>query len=165
MTKYSSVIIFLLMTLSRVIPHPPDLTPTIVLAVLLGNMTDKKFAVIIFLLSQVVSDVFLGVLYHYPVWGSWDLFVYSGLILSILYCRFNLFHTLSATVLFWIWTNLGVFLFSGLYLHDGEGFIQCYNLALPFLGVSFLGTVFYYSVVSLLALDSVPSNRVFFTAL
>lgn len=160
-----NIIVLVVMILSRVVPHPPDFTPTIILCLLLGEVCDKKIAVIIFVASQVISDVFLSYLYHYPLWGSWSFFVYSGLIAAILFLRFNLFQALSATILFWVWTNLGVFLLSGLYLHDGEGLLRCYGLALPFLAYSFLGTLFYYFVISVFALDSVPSNRVFFTAL
>ncbi|HEV2614603.1 MAG TPA: DUF6580 family putative transport protein [Gammaproteobacteria bacterium] len=168
MTKinYATGFIFiLLMIASRVIPHLPNLTPTIVLSLLLGNLFNKKSAVMFFVISQAISDILLSFLYHYPLWGSWSFFVYSGLILSIVFLRFNLSQALLATILFWVWTNLGVFLFSGLYLYDGEGFLRCYSLALPFLGYSFLGTLFYYSVLRFFALDSVPSNRVFSTAL
>jgi len=154
-----------LMVVSRVIPHPANLTPTIILSLLLADRFNKKTAVIIVVLSQVISDIFLGYIHHYSLLGSWTFFVYSGLIISILCLRFNLVNVMLATVLFWAWTNLGVFLFSGFYLHNGDGFIRCYSLALPFLELSFLGTLFYYVLVSALALDSVPLNRVFFTAL
>lgn len=159
------LLIMLLMALSRVVPHPADLTPTIVLSLLLAEIFNKKTAMIIFLLSQMISDIFLSYIHHYPLLGSWTFFVYSGLMMNILCLRFNVVNVMFATVLFWVWTNLGVFLFSGFYLHNGEGFIRCYSLALPFLVLSFLGTLFYYFLVRVLALDSVPSNRVFFTAL
>lgn len=159
------IVFVFLMVSSRVIPHPPNLTPTLVLSLFFCTVVDKKIAVLMFVASQVISDVFLSYLYHYPLSGSWSFFVYSGVVLCILFLRFNLFHVLFATVLFWVWTNLGVFLFSGLYLHDGEGVVRCYSLALPFLKYSFFGTLFYYSMVKFLALDSAPSNRVFFTAL
>jgi hypothetical protein len=163
MSKIAVIIFIVLMVMSRVIP--PNLTPTIVLSLLLGEVVDKKIAVTIFLASQMISDVFLSYLHHYPLLGGWTFFVYSGLVACILIGRFNLLNTLSATILFWVWTNLGVFLFSGFYLHNGEGFIRCYSLALPFLQYSFCGSLFYYFVIKILALDSAPSNRVFFTAL
>jgi len=154
-----------LMILSRLIPHPPDLTPTIVLSVLLRKWSARDEAVIVVLLGQGISDILLSFLYHYPLWGSWSFFVYSGLIFSTLFFRFNLFQLLSATFLFWLWTNLGVFLFSGLYFHSVTEFIRCYVLALPFLSYSFLGVIFYYGLIRGLALDREPLNRVFFTAL
>lgn len=154
-----------LMAVSRLLPHPPNLTPTIVLSLLLTQLFSKKIAVFIFILSQFLSDFLLGFIHGYEILGSWSFFVYSGLIFLILFFRFNLTWILAGTVLFWLWTNLGVFLFSGLYLANITGFFQCYILALPFLGWSVLGTVFYYFFVSISTLDRVLSNRVFFTAL
>src|SRR5476649_114232 len=88
--RVTMLIFVVLMVLSRVLPHTPDLTPTIILSVLLGELVNKKTAVIIFLVTQVISDILLGFLHHYPLWGSWSFFVYSGLIASILFFRFNL---------------------------------------------------------------------------
>ncbi|MDX2165310.1 MAG: DUF6580 family putative transport protein [Gammaproteobacteria bacterium] len=160
-----SAVFLLLMVISRLIPHPPDFTPTIVLSVLLRELFARDATVVIVVLGQLISDIFLSILHHYPLWGSWSFFVYSGLMFSTLFFQFNLFQLLSATVLYWSWTNLGVFIFSGLYFHTVTEFIRCYVFALPFLTYSFLGVIFYYGLVRGLALDRGPLNRVFFTAL
>src|SRR5258708_796148 len=101
MNALTGLVFILLMIVSRIVPHLPDLTPTIVLSLLLGQVFDKKSAVIFFVISQVISDILLGFLYHYPLWGSWSFFVYSGLIFSIVFLRFNLSQSLLATILFW----------------------------------------------------------------
>lgn len=41
--------------------------------------------------------------------------------------------SISVTLIFWLWSNLGVWLTSGMYPHTMAGFIHCYVLALPFL--------------------------------
>lgn len=41
--------------------------------------------------------------------------------------------SISATLFFWLWSNLGVWLTSGMYPRTMTGFIHCYVLALPFL--------------------------------
>ncbi len=154
-----------LMILSRLIPHPPDLTPTIVLSILLRECSFRFSALLCVVAGQAISDILLGFLYHYPMWGSWSLFTYSGLLFAVLFFRFNFTQLFLATFLFWVWTNFGVFLLSGLYLHTQEAFIQCYIFAFPFLGFSLLGTLFYYALIRVLALDSERLNRVFSTAL
>jgi hypothetical protein len=40
--------------------------------------------------------------------------------------------TLSSSVFFFVVTNFGVWLTSGMYVHNWSGIVSCYTLALPF---------------------------------
>lgn len=42
---------------------------------------------------------------------------------------------------FWIWTNFGVWLVSGMYPHSLTGLVTCYFLALPFLKNSIIAAI------------------------
>lgn len=160
-----NLIFLILMVFSRLVPHPPNFTPTLVFSLLLREWCSLGSALFWVLLSQIISDGLLAIFQHYPVWGDWSYFVYSGLLMTVIFFQFRVSGIISATLLFWLWTNFGVFLFSGFYFPSLFGLMQCYLLALPFLGWSVLGAVFYYALVCELALDRGVLNRLFFTAL
>lgn len=76
-------------------------------------------------------------IHNYPLLGGWSFFSLTGLIWvhavgkssSIRIAK----RSLLALALYWLWTNLGVWLFSGLYPSSLNGLMTCYIAALPFL--------------------------------
>jgi hypothetical protein len=51
--------------------------------------------------------------------------------------------TIAGSVLFFVLTNLGVFLFQNMYAKNMAGLIDCYIMALPFFRNSVLGDLFF----------------------
>ena len=51
--------------------------------------------------------------------------------------------TLAGSVLFFVWTNFGVWAFWNLYPHTLEGLVACYTAAIPFFRNTLLGDVVY----------------------
>ena len=54
---------------------------------------------------------------------------------------------LSGSFLFFFITNFGVWLSSGYYPKNIEGILACYTMALPFLGNTIGGSLFYSAVI------------------
>ena len=141
---------------TRIIPHIPNFSPEIVFALYLGIQFNKIRATIFILAMAIISDVIIGLSSGYPIFGTWIMFTYSALIVSGLlgtkrWIRQSkagfLLSGLLLTVGFWVWTNFGVWLLSGMYPHTGIGFIACYTLALPFLNTALAGSLVWAIVI------------------
>ena len=132
---YSAIILIIILAFSRVIPHPPNFTPILGMAVFAGAIFDKKiYSFLIPLLAMILSDLFLG--FHSSI-----IIVYVAICLNVL-IGINLIKNFSYTkiiislilgsLVFFIITNFAVWYLSEMYPHNLEGLIACYTLALPF---------------------------------
>jgi hypothetical protein len=98
---------------------------------------------------MVISDSLLTLLFHYPLFGYFSCFTYSGFLMISLLFSYRTpthLHGLLAsasvgTLFFWLWTNFGVWLTSGLYAKSIAGFGLCYLAALPFLRNALIGSL------------------------
>jgi hypothetical protein len=137
--------------LSRLIPHPADMTPIIAFSIFLASQS--RYAQIAVLSSFFTSDLFLSFIYHYPLFGTWSIFNYSAMAIIILasqYFRcYKLNFGLGSTLFFWIWTNLDVWLSANMYPMNIQGLSACYIAAIPFLINSLLGTVMGYALLKM----------------
>jgi len=138
--------IILVLALSRIIPHPPNFTPILGMAVFAGAIFEKKiYAFLIPLLAMIVSDLFLGM--HssiFIVYIAVCLNVIIGIcfIRKISYLRICL-SLFFGSLVFFIITNFFVWLVSGLYPLSYDGFIACYTMALPFFQNTIISTFLY----------------------
>ena len=133
---------------SRCVPHLANFSPVITLGLFAGVVFNRRLGIAVVVVALLASDVLLSHLYHYPVLGGWTLFVYSGLIATVLLGsqlrstnRFSQYFlmTLGSGVGFWVWTNLASWW--SLYTHNIVGLTECYVAALPFLQRSLIGTL------------------------
>lgn len=133
---------------SRLIPHPPNFTPLIGLCLLAGRELKQITAIIILILGLIISDGLIAWLHHFPWFGSWTFFTYSGFVAAIwlgqslrkrMPISLPIFSALISGFGFWLWTNFGVWLTSSLYPLSINGLTTCYIAALPFLRNELLG--------------------------
>ena len=119
--------------LSRFLPHPPNFTPIAAIALLSSKgFANRWVALLIPIVSLFISDLFLGLHTTIPfVYGSFILIAMLGRYVK----KINIFSVLLSSSIFFLVTNLGVWLLH--YPLSAEGLFQCYILALPF----FLNTV------------------------
>ena len=138
--------------LSRIIPHPPNMTPVIAFSLFLASRS--RYALIEILLSFFISDIFLSFIDHYPLFGYWSIFNYSAIMLIILFSQYfrqyKLFFGLNSALFFWIWTNFGVWFSANMYPLDIQGLSACYITAVPFLINSLIGTAAGYALINFL---------------
>ena len=128
----------LLLGLSRIIPHPPNFTPILAVAVFIPFLTNSwKTAVPITLGAMFIGDLYWG-LHSYMAWTYAAVVLSSMLALNVKL----LTSSILAPVLFFIVTNFGVWT-SGYYGYTIEGLIACYIAAIPFFHMTLLGTLIY----------------------
>lgn len=135
---------------SRIIPHPFNFTPMIAVALFAGaKYREKTWSVFIPVVAFLISDAILSYINHYELFHDTIFFTYGSMLLIILLGRslntgkLNIGRTigisLSSSLIFFIITNFGVWLFGNMYTLNLNGLIQCYILAIPFNKFSWLG--------------------------
>lgn len=152
----TSVLFLLVGVIGRLVIHIPDVTPLTSLCLLAPIVFAPRIVFLITTLILLLSDAALHYLFHFPVFGMWTLFTYSGwfgvTLLGFLLRKKQGFlqtilFTCCATFLFWLWTNFGTFMTTHLYPHHFSGFLQCYIAALPFLKNSLIGSCAWSSIL------------------
>lgn len=142
--------------LGRVMPHLPNITPMTSLSLFAGSKLRRIVALLTLLVTFVVSDALLAWIYGYPVFSAWTIFVYSGFVIITLcgkalpqrFGRASLPLWIGvASLFFWLWTNCGVWLTSGIYTKNLAGLLSCYAVALPFLRNALIGDLIWGGVI------------------
>lgn len=147
--------IVLALALSRLLPHPFNFSPLAALALFGGaRYSNRMAAYLIPLLALWVSDLFL----NYAFYGSFVLF-YEGAFFT--YFAFAmmvtigsvairkssaknlLFGSLSASLVFFLLSNFGVWISGGIYPLNEVGFVSCYAAAIPFFRNTLAGDLVY----------------------
>ena len=144
--------IILILTLSRLIPHPPNFTPIIAVAIMSSYFFKNIYlSCATLLISMLLADVFIGFYDNM-------LFVYLSLLLIVF-----IFHKIIekmnfknlficgfiGSLIFFIISNFGVWVLGGPgvldipYERNLNGLVECYVLAIPFFGNTFLSTLIF----------------------
>jgi len=142
----------LILALSRLIPHPWNFTPVIAVAMMSGYFFKNiYFSLSILLISMLIADIFIG-FYENMI------FVYISLMLiTFVFFKIskkinfkNLFiYSFTGSLIFFMISNFGVWALGspGLdnlpYDKTLNGLIECYILAIPFFGNTFLSTLIF----------------------
>lgn len=148
---------------SRLIPHPPNVAPIAAMALFGGAFfprMSEAFAVT--LAALALSDIVIG--FHSQVFLVYACFLATVCIGFALKRRLKTFYigaaSLAGSILFFVVTNFGVWLFDGLYPHTFDGLVACYTAAVPFFRNSAFGDLAYTAVLFgsfLLAQRRIPS--------
>ncbi len=150
--------IILLVSFSRLIPHYPNFTPVIAIALFGGKFFNNKIlAVLLPLLILWVSDLILNN-FVFNYYESFTFFYpgffwqYLPIISITLIGRYSLDKisllrllgvSVSSSLIFYVVSNFGVFISSSTYTKDLSGLILCYTLALPFFYGTLSSTLIY----------------------
>ena len=144
--------LILILALSRLIPHPPNFTPIIAVAILSGYFFKNiyiSFATL--LITMLLADAFIG--FYENIF-----FVYLSLLLiAFIFYKIsekinfkNLFiYGFIGSLVFFIVSNFGVWALGSpgvqeiAYDKSLNGLVECYILAIPFFGNTFLSTVIF----------------------
>jgi len=160
--------LILILAFARLIPHPPNFTPIIAVAILSGYFFKNiylSFATL--LISMLLADAFIGFYNHI-------FFVYLSLLLiAFVFYKIsekinfkNLFiYGFIGSLIFFIISNFGVWVLGGHGVYDAayeknlNGLVECYVLAIPFFGSTFLSTlIFSYPAIFIYKSLSVRSS-------
>lgn len=135
-----ALVLFTVLVLSRIIPHPHNFTALIGVALFSGALWGDKtpwangrgFRFVVPLVASLATDMYLG---FYPGM-EWT---YLGIAASVLFAPQLDASVLKvsarafvAAIVFFSLSNVGVWWSSGLYTQDISGLGQCFTMAIPF---------------------------------
>lgn len=137
--------------LTRLMPHPPNMTSIAAIALFGGAYFSNRWLVFLVPLTALfISDMALGGFYRgmEVVYLSFALIVCIGLWLQKHRTVFPIAGAaLASSVLFFALTNLGVWAFSGMYPVTYAGLVACYTAAIPFFANTLMGDLFYTALL------------------
>lgn len=145
--------------LSRLAPHPDNVTPVAAIALFGGAcFAGRRAAYGIPLLAMVIGDVALCLAGRYGWLESLQtqVWVYACLLLTVwigrsLPAKRNFLHigaaSLAGSLLFFAVTNFACWAFGTLYTKDGAGLAQCFTAAVPFFRASLAGDLCFAAVL------------------
>lgn len=144
-----ALILVMLGIACRLLPHPGNFTPTMAIAVFAAVVLPASLAFTIPLAIMVISDCYIG--FHplfLVIWVSFFLVSLIGLKIRHSAGWLSVSGaTMAGSLLFFIVSNLSVFLFQDMYPKSWQGLIQCFEMAIPFFRNSFLADIFYCFVL------------------
>ncbi len=139
-----AVLFILVGVFSRLIPHLPNFSPLVAMALFSGVYLNKKNAWLLPLGIFLISDLIIGL--HQVIfftWGSIILIYFLGRYLRKRKSVANtLIFTLAGSFLFFLITNFGVWIM-GWYPPNLAGLASCYLNALPFFRTSLISDFVY----------------------
>ena len=149
--------------LSRMIPHPPNFTPVLAMAVFMPYLTrDLHSAVLVPLSAMFVSDVYLG--FHSSMF-----WVYASILLGTTLSQYTMSikktyvhlgsNALMSSIIFFAMTNFAVWTSGTMYPPTLDGLLLCYTMAIPFFGNTLAGTLFYVSLLGLVSYSTTNISR------
>jgi hypothetical protein len=128
----------------RLMPHPWNVSPVTALALFAGLHLRTRNGILLLLGVLFLSDLFLGWHATMPfTWSSFLLILWLGKGLKPGFSHHIFLRSLAGSSIFFVVTNLGVFLMQSLYPKTITGFWQCYIMALPFYRNMLLGDLVY----------------------
>ncbi len=146
------LVLVLFAAFSRLVPHAPNFTPVISIALFAGAYLKKRYAFLVPAAALLLSDLvigFYGFGYMATVYATTLLIVAVGLLLEkkISAGKILGFSLVGATI-FFIITNFAMWALPGsLYPQTSAGLVECYVAAIPFFGNMVLSTLIYSAVM------------------
>lgn len=139
--------IFITLSASRFIPHPPNFTSLLALSFYVPLFLGLRFLPIL-IISFAITDLIIG--YHSGTHWTWGSVLVIGLISQYFSknINFRLVGALFGAFIFFLITNFGVWT-SGMYGFTISGLINCYFLAIPFFTYSLLSTLLFSIIIEI----------------
>jgi hypothetical protein len=136
--------------LSRLAPHPPNLTSVTAVALFGGAyFSDRRLAFVVPLVALFLSDLVLGFYRHMEVtYLSFALIAWLGQWLSQNRSVPRIAGAaLASSLLFFLTSNFGVWLFGSMYAFTLHGLVACYVAAIPFFWNTVGGDLIYTALL------------------
>ena len=138
----------LILSVYRLIPHPPNFTPVLSMAVMAPLfLKDRILSMALLIIPMFISDIFLG--FH-----PYQFVIYTTLIsitlISPMKKNFLILGSMAiaSSVWFFLTTNFSVWLIWDYYPKTFEGLISCYTLAIPFFTNTIVSTVLFTGLLT-----------------
>ena len=154
------VCLVLVLSFSRIIPHPYNFSPMLAVGIFSGFYFRQFFlSSFIAVSSMFLGDLYLG--FH-----STMFFTYTSLIIAVILGLFIskfkfteiLFAGLASSVCFFIITNFGAWLILDMYEKNLTGLMNSYILAIPFFHNTLISTFLFLFGIKII-FDTMLSNK------
>jgi hypothetical protein len=141
-----AVVLIGLAVASRLLPHPPNVAPITAVALFGAVFLPRIWSLLLPIGALLISDAIIG------MYGGVMLFVYGSFLLSVVIgwwvrqqpsIQRLVISTLIASVSFYVITNFGVWLLSGMYSAGLDGLVASYVAGLPFFRNTLIGDIGY----------------------
>jgi len=143
------IILVVLAVTLRLVPHIPNFAPIGAIALFGGAVLGWRIGLWLPLSAMILSDLVIG--FYQGIWFTWGAFLL--IVLFGLMLRKNnmltkiAFGGFASAVIFFVVSNFGVWLTSGMYAHTFAGIVQNYTMALPFFRMTLVSDMFYSGVL------------------
>ena len=141
--------IVLALVFFRLVPHPPNATPIVAMSLFAGALFHNRvLAYLVPLAVMLLSDVVIGL--HSTIW-----YVYASILITVLIGS-TLKHitvfgigsaVVIASVVFFLLTNFGSWLYHDMYPQNIAGLVQAYVAGLPFLRNALIANLIFTYIV------------------
>ena len=137
--------IFILLAVSRFIPHPPNFTSLLALSFYVPAVFGISYIPAL-VLSFFITDLIIG--FHALTFFTWGSVILVGFTSKFLYknLKNRLIGVLVGVFIFFIVTNFGVWMVGG-HGYKYEGLLEIYILAIPFLGNNIISTLIFSLII------------------
>ena len=141
-----TISLILILTISRVIPHEPNFTPIISVAIMSGYFFRNIYlSYMTLFIAMLLADLFIG-FYENMFFIYATLFLITYIFYS-LKSKINLknlyIFSLMGSSLFYLISNFGVWFLGEMYEKNLDGLVYCYFLAIPFFKNTIISTLIF----------------------
>ena len=141
--------IIFLVSLTRLVPHLPNFTPILALAIFGGAfLTNKRTALCVPIIAMFLSDLIIG--FHSQIYAVYLSIIALSLLGNMIEKK-NIINLgivgVSGSLFFFIVTNFSVWLTDGLYPLNVTGLMQCYIMAIPFFHNTLISTFIFLAIL------------------
>ena len=146
------IALILILSFSRVIPHPSNFTPVLAIGIFSGFYFRQLYlSLFIVIFAMFLGDLYLG--FHNTMlftYISLAIAVTTGLFIKKFKFSEILYTGLASSVAFFIITNFGAWLTLEMYEKNFAGLLHSYTLAIPFIHNTLISTFIYLLMIKIL---------------
>ena len=154
------ICLILVLSFSRLIPHPWNFTPVLAMGIFSGFYFKQFYlGLFIVIVSMFLGDLYLG--FHSTMFFTYislAIAVGSGVLIKHFKISEIFFSGLVCSICFFIITNFGVWLTSGMYEKNLQGLMNSYILAIPFFHNTLISTFLFLFGIKII-FDTILSNK------
>lgn len=152
MTTRSWALVIAILTAAafRFLPHPPNATPVVAMALFGGAyLTDRRAALAVVFGSMLLSDLVLG--FHITMLAVYPCLLLIVFLGGLLRERRGAARIAAASIgascLFFVVSNFGVWALQAMYPKTVAGLMMCYTAALPFFRTLLVGDLVFCTLL------------------
>ena len=141
--------IIFLDSLTRLVPHLPNFTPVLALAIFGGAyLPNRIIALSLPILAMFLSDLIIG--FHSQIYAVYITIIILSLLGNMIKTK-NIKNLaiigFAGSLIFFMITNFSVWLSGGLYPLTIDGLLECYIMAIPFFHNTLISTLLFLGIL------------------